>query len=370
MANPTTQSFSSIVKNFAATVQGAAAQLINFNTGSVLLAIAEAIAGVALWIQGLILTLLQTTRLSTSTGNDVDTFVADFGLTRLAAVAATGQVTFSRFLATNAATIPVGATVQTADGTQPFAVIADTTQPYWNAAANAYIIPAGITSGLVTVKASNAGTQGNVSAGAINTLGSAIFGIDTVTNANAFANGVNAETDAALKARFALYIQGLREGTKSSVAAAIAGLQQGIQYTLTENQTLGGVTQYGFFYVVIAPFNSTLQAQVYAAIDAVRPLSVTFAVYGASGLTANIAVTVTTQPGYTHSAVASAVQAAITSFIGTLQIGQPLYWTQLYAVIYSVAGVLEATSLTINGGTSDLSATNQQVVAAGTITVN
>lgn len=370
MTTPNTQSFGAIVSNFAASVQGAASQLVDFTIGSVLRAIAEAVAGVCLWIQGLILQLLATTRLATSSGNDVDTFVADFGLTREAAVSAVGQVTFARFTPTNSATIPLGAIVQTADGTQPFAVVADTTQPYWNVAANAYIIPAGITSGLVTVQAQNAGIQGNVSASTITSLGTAIPGIDYVNNANPFTNGINAESDVALKARFALYIQGLRQGTKSAVAAAIAGLQQGIQYTLTENQTLGGVTQYGFFYVVISPFSTTLQNQVYAAIDAIRPLTVTFAVYGASPLTANISVTVTAASGYTHAAIVPTVQAAIQAFIGTIQIGQTLYWSQIYSVIYGVAGVQEATLLLINGSAADLVPTSSQAVTAGTITVN
>jgi uncharacterized phage protein gp47/JayE len=370
MANLNTQSFSSIVSNFATAVQGAAAALVDFTVGSILLAIGEAIGGVCLWIQGLILQLLATTRLSTSMGTDVDTFVADFGLTREAAVAAIGQVTFSRFTPTNSATIQLGEIVQTADGTQSFAVVADPTQAYWNAAANAYVIPATIASGLVTVEAQNAGAQGNVNAGTISVLGTAIAGIDYVSNANAFTSGVNAETDAALKARFALYIQGLREGTKSAVAAAIAGLQQGIQYTLTENQTLAGATQLGFFYVVISPFTTQLQAAVYAAIDAIRPLSVTFAVYAASNLTANVTATVTVQSGYTHAAVAAAVQSAIEAFIATIEIGQTLYWSQLYAVAYGVAGVQEATALQINGATSDLVATSQQAIVAGTVVIS
>jgi uncharacterized phage protein gp47/JayE len=370
MANLNTQSFTSIVSNFATSVQGAAAQLVDFTIGSILRALAEAMAGVALWIQGLILQLLATTRLSTSTGNDVDTFVADFGLEREAAVDAIGQVTFARFTPTSSATIPLSATVQTTDGTQSYTVIADPTQAFWNAAANAYVLPAGIASGLVTVQAVNAGSQGNVSAATITVLGTAISGVDTVNNAAPFVSGVDAESDEALKARFVLFIQGLREGTKSAVAAAIAGLQQGIQYTLVENQTLAGVTQLGFFYVVISPFTTALQSAVFAAIDAIRPLSVTFAVFGASDLTANVAVTVTVQPGFTHPAVAAAVQTAVQAFIASIEIGETLIWSQLYAVIYGVEGVQEATALTLNGLTVDLVATPQQAIVAGTVAVS
>jgi len=370
MATLNTQSLASLVSGFASAVQGSASKLVDFTIGSILRALSEASAGVALWLQGLILQLLATTRLSTSTGNDVDTFVADFGLEREAAVAAVGQVTFVRFTPTNSATIQLGSVVQTTDGTQSYVVIADTTQAYWSVSANAYVLPAGIASGAVTVQAQNAGAQGNVNSGTITVLGTAIAGIDTVTNASAFTGGVDAETDDALKARFQLYIQGLREGTKSAVASAIAGLQQGIQYTLTENKTLAGADQKGFFYVVISPFSSALHDAVYLAIDAIRPLSVTFEVYAASNVTANIAVTVTVQPGYTHATVAAAVQSAIQSFIGTIQIGQTLYWSQLYAVVYGVAGVLEGTALTINGGTADLVATSQQAIVAGTVVVS
>src|SRR5882724_6057860 len=140
MASLPTQSFPTIVANTIAGIQGRASKLINFSTGSTLRAIVEGFAGLFLWFQAMVLQVLQATRLSTSSGTDVDTFTADFmptitgsqttalpnGSPRLGAQAASGQVTFSRFTA--AATtcfIPVGATVQTSDGQQNFAVIAD-----------------------------------------------------------------------------------------------------------------------------------------------------------------------------------------------------------------------------------------------------
>jgi hypothetical protein len=39
-------------------------------------------------------------------------------------------------------------------------------------------------------------------------------------------------------------------------------------------------------------------------------------------------------------------------------------------VAWAVAGVANVTGLTLNGGTADLVATPQQVIRAGTITVN
>lgn len=366
----TTQSFTTLVRQQVAAIQAKASTVLSFVTGSLELARAQAVAGVAMWLQSIVLQLLSTTRLATSTGSDVDSFVADFGITREAAIAATGAVTFSRYTATQSATIPVGTLVQTADGTQSFSVIGDATKATWNSTANAYIIPAGTTSADVTVQAINAGVQGNVNANTITTLSTAIIGVDTVNNAAAFINGVDAETDAALRARFVSYIQSLKEGIKSAVAYAITSLEQGIQYTLVENEAYDGSVQNGYFYVVINPYTTQLQTMVYSAIDAIRPLGITFGVFAATQLTANVSMTATAASGYTHTQIAAAIQAAVSSYIATLPLGGTLSWSRLYAIAYGVAGVQSVTSLTLNSATSDLVATSKEAIVSGTITVN
>lgn len=134
----TTQDFVTIVRNQVTAIQGAASSLVDMTVGSILRAVVEANAAVVLWLQGLILQLLATTRAATSSGADLDSWVADYGVTRLAGVAATGQVTFSRFTATQQAEIPVGSSVQTADGSQVFTVTADTTNPAYSARSGAW----------------------------------------------------------------------------------------------------------------------------------------------------------------------------------------------------------------------------------------
>jgi len=99
----------------------------------VLLAIAQATAGALLWLQAIILQLLTVTRAATSVGPDLDSWMADFNFDRLQAVAATGQVTFARFTATQQAVVEIGVTVQSADGTQNFTVTLDTTNSAYSA---------------------------------------------------------------------------------------------------------------------------------------------------------------------------------------------------------------------------------------------
>lgn len=374
MPNITTKTFSNFVSDMTAAVQGAAASLTNFAVGSVLLAITQAVAGVAIWLESLVLLLLQTTRLSTSSGSDVDTFLADFGDSRLAATQATGQVTFARFTATQAAYIYPGQAVQTADGTQGFTVIADSNEIAWNATLGAYVLPAGTTSITATVKAVNAGTAGNVAAGTITTITSAIPYVDTVTNAAALIDGTNAETDAAAKAGFVEYIAALARATKTAIINAVQNVQNGATATLTEWQAYNGATEQGYFYAVVDDGSgnppSTFINEAGNAIDAVRACGVQFAVFGPAVVNANVVVTITVGSGYVLATVETAVQSAITSYIDSLTLGQTCKWSQIYAVVWGVQGVTGASGLTINGNAADLVPTAQQRILPGTITVN
>jgi hypothetical protein len=98
------QSFTTIVQQQVAAIQSAVtaaatgiATFLSFVIGSIELARVEATAAVAMWLQSLVMQLLLVTRLSTSTGTDVDTFIADFGCPpREQAVGSIGQVLFSR----------------------------------------------------------------------------------------------------------------------------------------------------------------------------------------------------------------------------------------------------------------------------------
>jgi uncharacterized phage protein gp47/JayE len=371
----TTKDFPTLVSQQVAAIQAGASTLIDLTVGSVLRAIVEANAAVILWLQGLILQLLATTRAATSNGKDLDTFVEDFGLARLAAIAATGKVTFARFTATIQATIPLGTTVQTADGTQAYSVVADASNSAYNATLGVYVIPVGTSSAQVTVQANTPGAGANAAAGQINTLASAVPYVDTVSNAVAFTSGQDEEKDPALRRRFVGYIASLSKATKNAIGTAITGVQPGMHYTLVENQTYAGATQLGFFFAVVDDGTgvppSSLITQVSNAIDAVRPLTSTFAVYAPVVVTANIAMTVTVASGYDATSTKATVQAALLALVNGLQLGQTLPYTRLVQAAYDASpGVTNVTGITLNGGTADLTANTYSVIKAGVITIN
>ena len=375
MATLPTRSFAIIVQTIAAGIQGRAAALIDFSTGSPLRAIAEAVAGVGLWLQALALQVVQAARLSTASGADVDSFVADFGLTRLSASYSTGYVTFSRFTA--AATspfVPVGATVQTADGTQTFVVVADAANPAYSTDLNGFSMTQSVATLTVLVTAANAGPAANALAGAVSTMTSPITGIDTVVNGAPFTGGALAETDAALKARFSLYILGLSRGNLYGVGSALANLNVAIGYTVTDGRSYSGDSAPGYFFCVVddgsGTPSSTFLAAATAAVKAVKPLGVQFAVYTPALTTANVSMILTTAPGYSHLIVVAQASSLIASNIASLGLGASLPYGLLYAWAFSVAGVVDVQAVTLNSGTSDIAADVRARVMPGTITVS
>lgn len=367
--------FPEIVSDLVTAVQAKASSLVDTAIGSICLAMCEANAGVVMWIQSLIVTLLTTIRAATCSGDALDTWFADFGFTREGATYSTGPVTFSRFTATYQAVIPVGSTVTTTDGTQSFLVLTDTTNPAYSASLGGYVVAAGVASVTVTVQAVTAGSAGNVSAGSISVISGGIQYIDTVTNTNAFTNGSDAETDDNARARFRLWISSLSKGTLAAVQYAIASIQTGVSYQVVENQNYTGATQNGFFYAVVddgsgSPTSAFL-ATVYTAIDAVRGLTISFAVFPPSLLSANIAMTITTSSAATHSDVVALVNTAISEYVATLTLGQMLPVTKLASLAYGASPyVTNVSNITLNGLTADLSASVKQVIRAGTIVVS
>jgi uncharacterized phage protein gp47/JayE len=369
------QNFTTLVSNAAAAVQGAATQLIDLTIGSTLRAILEANAAMALWMQWLIVQLLATTRAATSNGPDLDSWVAEFSLARLAASSAAGQVTFSRFTPTQPALIPPGATVRTTDGSQSFTVITDTTNAAWNPTQNGYMLGAGIASLTVTITANTTGSIGNVQAGAITLLATTISGIDTVTNAAPLVGGLDAESDAALRRRFSSYLASRARGTPLAIGNAILSVRQGLTYTLQENLAPDGTARMGSFIVTVddgTGFPATaLLTQVASAVEAMRPIGSLYAVQPPTLLTANVSLSIATTPTSTHTTITANVAQALTTAINALPIGAPLPWSRLTQLAYAAdPNVTNVTAVLLNLGTADLVPTQSGLIKAGTVQVN
>ncbi len=369
------QNFTTLVGNAVAAVQGSAAQLLDLTVGSTLRAVLEANASLALWLQWLIVQVLQMTRAATSVGPDLDTWVGDFSLTRLPAVAAAGQVTLARFVATAAASVAPGVAVRTGDGLQTFTITADPTNPAWQAASSTYVLAAGVAAITVPVQAVTAGAAGDVQPGAISLIAAAVPGVDTVTNAAPLAGGVDAESDAALRARFQTFLATLSRATPLAIGSAVQATRQGLTWTLVENVATDGSSRPGGFIVTVddgtgQPSAATLQAAA-AAIEATRPVGTTYAVRPPAIVSVSVELAVIVGAAASHATVAANVAQALTTYVDGLAVGAALSYSRLVQVAYNAdPNVTNVLGVLVNGGTADIAAGSEGVIKLASAQVN
>jgi hypothetical protein len=363
-----TRSFAQIVTNIATGIQGRAAQLIDFSIGSPLRAIAEGFAGLFLWFQAMTLGLLQSMRLSTASGTDVDTFVGDFQVYRLLNQPASGTVILSRLSISNTSVlIPVGALFQTDDGSQQYAVTANPSFQGFSLAQNGYILSPNTGAITVPVQAVKPGANGNVIAGSITRFASPITGIDTVTNPASLLNGFDSEEDGSLKTRFAAFILGLSRGDFFGTEYAILSAAIEVQWTLVESFDYAGNWRPGYYYVVAddgsgSP-SAAFMSAITAAVNSVRPLSIQAGTFPPIVDFVTASMSIQTALGYDHNTVTGLVAQAVENNINSLGLGNGLDFWVLSNWAYTVPGVTGISAVLLNGISGDGAsiAANEQI---------
>ncbi len=380
MTAPTFRGQTSFVRQFIAGVT-AAAGTVDSAIGSITLAFAQAVTAVALWLQAAIAQVLLLTRAATSTGSDLDSWMADWNFIRLPAVAATTTETFSRATPTAQAVVPIGQLIQTGPAGLQYQVTLDTANAAYNAALDGYVLAVNVSSVTVPIQAVLAGAEnGNVLANTITSFVSPIPGVDTCTNPSNVTNGLDAEPDTAFRARFVLYLGSLSSADEDAIASAIANVQQGIFYELVENYDYPGTTpDNGNFFVVIDDGTgnppTSLITLVQNAINAIRGFTIRYTVNGPTVVVPPIVLAVRVASGYSSASVQGAVQAAIVAGVNAVELGAgTLFVSQVAAFALAVPGVVsvEPNNTTINGVQADYALTAPEIprIAAANVTVN
>lgn len=357
------------------------------SSSSVILALIRANAANAIWLQALSTALLATTRLSSSSGIDVDTFINDFGFSRLMGNAAGGSLTFSRFTTTIAGLVQVGTIVATANNLQ-FIVLLDTSNPAYDPTQNGYVIPINTSSVTVTALCTQVGIIGNVTNGAINTIVNfaLVSYVDSVTNASAFTGGVDTWSDTTTKQEFILYINSLSRATLQAIQYAVSSTPSPDgtvvkRYNVVENKNESGATQLGYFYVVIDNgLNSTASTAlinaVTARVELYRGLTIQFNVDAATFIPITIVVWVKliAQPTETQTQITANINAALTAYGFSLGFNTPFLYSKITETVYNadanIASIPSTNPPTLNSGTTDIAGTNLAVFATPTVTVN
>jgi len=240
---------------------------------------------------------------------------------------------------------------------------------------NGYTLAAGVASVNVPVAASVPGVAANVQVGTVSLIAAALPGVDTVSNTTAFQGGLDAEADSALRLRFQNFLSSRARATPVAVGYAISSLQQGLQYSIAENQMPDGSARLGSFVVTVddgsgAP-SAALIAAVAAAVETVRPVGSSFGVLPPTVVAATISLSIAVNSGAVHSVVAGQVAAAIAGYVNALPIGVGLPWSRVAQLAYQASSeVSNVTSVLVNGAFADLAPTASGVVKAASVTVN
>lgn len=288
----------------------------------------------------------------TSQGSYLDEAGAQVGVERRPGTTASGKVTVT---GTTGATVPAGTLFTTNSGLQ-----------FASSAA------AVLESGTATVEAEavEAGSQYNILAGEIVRLVSPVAGVTGATNAEAFSGGTDVESDDALRERVLLR---MRQPATSGNAAhyrewalSVPGVGDAkITPLVNGNGTVG---------VLICdsnklPPSEDIVEDVAAYIETQRPIGATVTVTGAVAKTINVAA-VATLEGVEAAAVQASYQEALTSFFAEVAFNlSEVSVNRAAYLLMSIPGVIDYTSLTLNGADANVTIADNEVPVLGTCTV-
>jgi len=335
-------------------------RLTDFSEGSIIYTLLSAVSVVVDTLGMAILMSRLAAYCSTATSTDLDNKVADYGLTRKSAVAASGDFTFYKNnAATSAITISAGSTISTVPDSSSdvitFATDDDAT------------LAIGDTEVTVSCTCQTTGSSGNISSGTSLLISSSIPGIDGVTLSTTLTGGDDAETDDSLRARGLAVFTSLARGTAASYKETVLAID-GIESAVVVSQNRGAGTVDIF---VTGASNSipsdTVLAEAQEAIDDIKIATDDVLVTTPDTITINATITVTLESGYGSTTLTS-VQTAIEEYIENLGVGAGIYGyvyaSQLISTALTITGVLNATTTF-----TDTAVASNYMPEPGTITV-
>lgn len=278
----------------------------------------------------------------------------EFGVTRKAGTLATGQVTFTGIDTT---VIKQGTVIQTPGGLQ-YETIASAT------------ISAGIAT--VNIQSVNIGLNYNVPSNTIIQIPTAISGITGVINESPTVGGADNEADIALLQRLLVQVQ--TPATSGNAAHYVQWAMQVNGIGLAQVFPLwngAGTVKVCAVDSNMQPLTSTLLTALSNYIESQRPIGALVTYESAIALPINISVNVVRDTAYTEAQVLTALTTSIINYLKGIYSKQNyVSYAVIGSLIVAAPGVTDYNTLTVNGGTVNVSITSEQVAIQGTITIN
>ncbi|KIQ93890.1 hypothetical protein LH47_02040 [Anoxybacillus thermarum] len=222
----------------------------------------------------------------------------------------------------------------------------------------------------VLVEAEIVGSSGNVLANTITVLVDVIDGVESVTNPQAFENGVDEESDESLLAR---YYERIRKPITSGNIAhyrqwalEVAGVGDAKVYPVWNGS--------GTVKVVLLGTDKTAPAQsvideVATHIENVRPIGATVTVVGATEVPINVSATLTLVAGKTLADAQTEFEPLLIEYLQSLAFVDPVVrYTRVSSLLLDCPSVIDYSNLTVNGSSANVMVAEGEVAVKGTVT--
>lgn len=339
--------------------------------------------GPAAWaLEGFYLSLNQVQRqafVQTAQGESLDYLAVIAGLSRYPASAAVRLGVFN-------ANVGIGARFSAINGENSINFISSAVATASESAEGFYYYQ---------MTAETAGAIGNEYTGPILPI-STIPGLTSAEITDILIPGDNTETDEKLRERI---IEALNErpfgGNIASYRQYVLGLDGVGSVQVYPTWNGGGTVKLSVLGADWLPASEELVESVQNAVDpppnqglglGMAPIGAQVTVAAPTGLTVNVSATLTLQSGYQIGQVQEPIEQAIEAYLRTIRkewdtntsitsvvYASDVYLSRVTAAIVGVTGVVNATNVQLNGGTVDLTltedGTTQQVPILGTVTL-
>ena len=306
----------------------------------------------------------------TTNGDYLDMRAEEHGVSRRAAVAATGTI---QITGTAGKVISSGLKVATeADTSSGIASIEFTT------AADVTLDTNG--TGLVAITASEAGASGNIAAGKIVVLVTSNSNIKSVTNPAATTGGVDEEDDDSLRARYLEYVR--TPGTSGNItdyrqwAMSISGVSDAKVIPLWNGPGTVKV-------VILGPNKMPPDASLVSSVqeyiaptntgERKAPIGATVTVVAAQSISISVVATVLLDSSVSVSLaeIKEKFTAALASYLADMAFkADTIRYARIGSLLIEQTGVVDYVDLTVNGGTGNIPITETQVAIAGAVTIS
>lgn len=219
------------------------------------------------------------------------------------------------------------------------------------------------------VEAEEVGYKYNLSPNSIFTLIEPINGVKTLTNETAFKNGVDIETDEELRKRFIKVVNNpSTSGNKNHYeewALEVNGVGRAIVYPLWNGNGTVKV-------MIVGNDNKPVLEEVITNcklhIEENMPIGCQLTVITPTNLDITIVANIELKEGYDKEEIKQEFEAKINEYLKSVT--TELTYSKVYGLLANILGVEDITSLTVNGGTSNITIAEDKIINITSIDIS